>query len=318
MKCYLCQKGNLKIIRRKLRYGIKRNVLQCGNCGLVFLQPKKDNLKKYYSQGEYRKLHSPVIGKKLSAREIFDIYSPYQHDRLRRIKHILCPQMNVLEIGCSAGHFLSLIKKHVGECTGIELNKDDARFVNNVIKVKTYTEPIENTDIPPEHFDLICSFQVLEHLEGPLNFLRKIKEYLKPAGYLYLEIPNVQDALIDLYKVAGYRDFMFQEPHLYYFSPKTLGLLLKKAGFKGKIYSSQSYNFLNQINWILTGRPQPNASIGMSDSVLVHNCSKKYKEACEEINRFVVDADRKYKDILVKHFLGDNLIFIGTKDKRDG
>lgn len=314
MACILCGNANALIIRKSLRYRIRRYVMRCCNCGLIFLKPRKHDLKRYYSDGEYRKRHSAVLGKRLSPKENYNIFIPFQKGRINRIRQILKPRMKVLEIGCSSGYFLSALKKYVSECIGIELNKDDARFVNDVFKIRTYTEPLEKTGLPLRYFDLICSFQVLEHLENPLRFLRIIKRYLKSNGYLYLELPNVWDALISLYKVEEYSKFMFLEPHLYYFSPKTLSLLLGKAGFSGRIFSEQSYNLLNQINWILSGKPQQSASIGMSGAVLLHTYDKEYKKAALEINRFIGNADKKYKQILQKYSLGDNLVFIGRKN----
>ena len=112
MKCYLCGKKNLKVIKTKLRYDVPRNVFKCHDCGIIYLEPKEKDLKDYYSR-DYRKLYTSVIGKTLSAKEMFDIHLPYQQARINKIRHILNPQMKVLDVGCSSGHFLYALKNHV-------------------------------------------------------------------------------------------------------------------------------------------------------------------------------------------------------------
>lgn len=131
MKCYLCGSSNLTVLRTRLRHDIKRNVLKCCDCGIVYLEPKKENLANLYTE-DYRKLYTPVIGKTLNSRETFEMYLPFQYSRIDRIKDRLSPNMRTLDIGCSAGHFLYVLKDYVQECIGIEFNKENAEFVSMI------------------------------------------------------------------------------------------------------------------------------------------------------------------------------------------
>ncbi len=103
--------------------------MKCEDCGIVYLEPKKENLANFYAE-DYRKPYTPVIDQVLNSREIFEMYIPYQHSRIDKIKDLLAPNMKALDIGCSAGHFLYVLKDHVQECIGIEFNKENAEFVN--------------------------------------------------------------------------------------------------------------------------------------------------------------------------------------------
>lgn len=311
MKCYLCGATKLKIIRTRLRYDIPRRVLKCQNCGIVYLEPKKKNLKDFYSD-KYRKLHTPVIGEILNSQEIFDIYLPCQKSQINELKPILNPKMKALDIGCSAGHFLYVLRDYVQECIGIEFNKENAKFVNEKLGIKVYTEPIEKTDLSLNSFDLITVFQTLEHIEDPIKFLTKIHKYLKPEGFLCIEVPNIQDALISVFNIESYSDFYFKEPHLFYYSPKTLSLVLGKSGFRGKIKTIQRYNFINQMNWILTGKPQKSAEMGMAKPKLVTSDSVK-KGIKDNFNKWIQKIDEDYKQLLGKYNLGESILFIGKK-----
>jgi len=244
MNCYLCSSDNFRVVSNKLRYGEPRNVLECRECRLICLEQKNTSLKEYY-RDHYRKLYTPIIGKKLSSREIFEMYLPYQQMRIDELQSILNrglnPEMRVLEIGCSAGHFLYAMKKHVKECVGIEYNSEDAEFVSCELGIRSYTEPIENTDIPSQYFDLVAILQVLEHIADPIGFLSTVSRYLKRGGYLCVEVPNVQEVLLSVYSISPYRDFYFKEPHIFYYSPSTLEMVMDRAGFSGTMKTVQRY-----------------------------------------------------------------------------
>lgn len=310
-KCYLCESRPLKIIRTKLRYGIKRNVLECQKCGFVFLEPKTKSLNEYYSE-EYRKTYSPVINTPLTSKEIFTIYSPLQIKIIDQIKNLLSPESRVLEIGCSAGHFLYAIRKNVKECVGVELNKSDARFVNEELGIKVYNCPIEETDLEKDSFDIIYADQVLEHIEDPLNFLRTVSKYLKSTGKIVVQVPNIQDPLLTLYHSREYSNFWFREVHISYFSPSTLLKTFEKAGFAGDVTITQNYGFINHLNWILKGKPQRTVTEGTSDPILI-KFNLVPREIKDDFNSWLRKVNKEYLLLLNKHKIGENLLFIGEK-----
>ena len=309
--CYLCGKPNLEVIRTKLRYDIRRNVLKCRECGLVFLEKKERNLRGYYEK-DYRKLYSPVIGKEVSSGERFDIYLPFQKSRIEDIKPYLNPNMKALEIGCASGYFLYALRDLVQECVGIEFNKSDVEFAQKKCGVKIYDRPIEETDIPLEYFDIVFMLYVVEHLEDPIQFLRTVRKYIKPGGYIYMEVDNINDSLLSIYGIEEYADFYYREPHIFYFSPKTLKNVVEKGGFVGEIKTIQQYNVMNQINWILTGKPQSSASEGMPLPVLVKSVQVP-DEIRTTFNEWIKKVDDEYKKLLNSYNIGDIVVFRGKK-----
>ena len=313
MACYLCQGENINIIRTKLRHDVQRNVLRCGNCDLVFLEPKKENLGEFYGK-DYRKTYSPKISGSVGSKQIFDLYLPYQEARIEKLKHILRPDMKVLDIGCSAGHFLHTLKKHVGECVGLEYNEEDAEFVESELGFKVYQTPIEQTDLPHHHFDLITLFQTLEHIDDPLAVLKNVAEYLKPDGYICIEVPNIDEALLSVYQLDSFADFWYREPHLFNYSPQTLTKMMKAAGFDGEVQTIQRINFLNHLSWLLTNKPQEGPDVHMAQPKLVESetVDQKIKS---ELNSWFAGVDQEYRDILNKHYLGESVLFIGQKSK---
>lgn len=279
----------------------------------MFLEKEKKDLRDYYDK-EYRKLYTPVIGQEVSPAERFEIYLPFQQYRINDIKPYLKPDMKVLDIGCSSGYFLHALGNLVRERVGVEINKADAEFTREKLGIKVYESPLEETDLPRDYFDIVFMFDVLEHLEDPIQFLLTTRKYIKTGGYIYIEVDNVDDSLLSVYGIKEYADFWYREPHLFYFSPKTLRAAAKKGGFIGETKTMQQYNFLNQLNWILTGKPQSSATQGMSTPVLVNSndVSDKIKK---NFNDWIAKIDSEYKKILNKYKLGDVTIFIGRKSK---
>ena len=313
MNCYLCSGRSLTVLRTKLRHGITRNVLECRDCGLVYLQPGKEDLRRFYSE-DYRDKHSPVLGKRLTCREIFEAHLPFQEVRVKRLEPVLKPSFRVMDIGCSTGQFLYAIKDHVREAVGLEINREEARFAHEELGFRIYTEPLADADIPAEHFDLVTLFHVLEHIDDPIALLKTALRYLKPDGYLCLEVPNLEDALLSLHQVREYENFWYREPHIFYFSTETLSSVLRRSGYHGEIRSVQRYSLLNHLNWRSTGAPQKSMDDGMSSPTLLPAISEK-AEGREEINEWFRGVDQQYKTLLEKHGIGDSLFFLGEPRK---
>ena len=204
------------------------------------------------------------------------------------------------------------LKDSVKECIGIEFNKENAKFVEKKIGIKVYTDPIEKTDLPYEHFDMISIYQAFEHIEDPIAFLKIISKYLKPDGFLCIEVPNILDALISIYDIESYADFYFRETHVFYYSPKTLSLVLERGGFEGNTRNTQQCSFINNINWMLTGKPQESAEAAWCAPKLISSKSVK-EEIATEFNRWIKSIDKEYKELLGKYGISDTILYIGIK-----
>lgn len=311
MICPICLAKKSKLIRKKLRYDIKRNVWQCSQCGLAFLEPINEDAD-YYAGKKYRRQYGPNLRRRVDHQEIFNTYLPAQREIIKAVKKILKPTMRVLDVGCSTGHFLHSLRGLVAQRIGVELDREAVKFVKNKLDFKIYDKPLGKLKIAEAPFDLVTSFQVLEHIEDPLFFLRQIAKNLKSDGWLYLEVPNVNDVLLGTYQIPGYADFYFREPHLYYFSLPALKKLLARAGFVGEFKTVQRYSLFNHLHWFLTGRPQDSFEIGTAIPELVKSSSAD-RITKRELNSFIKSVDSKYKQLLVKRGLGESITFLGKK-----
>lgn len=307
MKCVLCDGTIFSILTNKLRNNISRNVVQCDNCSLVSLEnPTEDTMN--YSSPEYRKSHSPILGKAVSPEEMYNIQMQFQNNRIQRIESLLSPDSNILEIGSSTGHFLQSIKNRVLDVVGIELDPRHANFAREHCKIKVYEQPIEECNLSTK-FDVIFLFQVFEHIQNPLEFLSTLKKYLKPQGTIYLEVPNINDVLLSVYEISSFKEFYYRMPHVYYYSENTLKQILQKAGFIGTTRTIQEYTLFNHIHWLQLGKAQNSVTEGYSSikwasNPLRLNESTMLQEWFDKINL-------EYKKILEQHGLAEHVSFIG-------
>ena len=310
MKCILCNNETSQIIANKLRNGQERNVYYCEKCQLGMLDDSRSgtDLREFYAQ-RYRKEHKPIFDQESDPKDLFEIYSKFQDNRINLIKEFLTSEMKLLEIGCSAGMFLFHIKNYVKEVVGIDYDSKSARFASEKCSCPVFDVDIEDTGLDEQTFDIICMFQVLEHVENPVDFIQKVAKYLKPGGFLYIEVPNLHDALIHAYNLPNHYKFYFHSSHIWYFTKNSLKILTDIIGFRSEFFFTQDYNFLNHIHWINFDAPQNDCIIGLSQpSLSLRDDLEANKK--EEMNLFIQFVDIEYKKILTKLEITSNISVI--------
>lgn len=97
---------------------------------------------------------------------------------------------NVLEIGSGFGAFLNLLKSKGINAEGIELNPE-AISVCEKQGLLIHKELIDAFAIKYyEKYDVVCYFQVLEHITDVHDFIKNSLLALKPNGKLIIGVPN--------------------------------------------------------------------------------------------------------------------------------
>ncbi|MFA6362444.1 class I SAM-dependent methyltransferase [Methanoregula sp.] len=206
---------------------------------------------------------------------------PEAKKRVLRFKELYSKNSRLLEIGCASGYFLFEVKSHVKSVTGLELTTEYVEYARSQgLDVK------ESLDkIPDNSYDLIFMFHVLEHIDDPVNFLIEVKKKLSQRGKLIIEVPNVDDILVSVYKIESHLDFYFEIAHNYYFSKSTLKIVLERAGYQCDIYPLQRYDLSNHMYWMLTGKP---GGQGHFNSIFSQSLIDEYEKNLKE--KFLCDT----------------------------
>ena len=96
----------------------------------------------------------------------------------------------VLDIGCGTGNFLARVKEKTNEAYGLELN-DEAVNVCRSRGLNVYREFIQDHAASRKGFyDVVCAFQVLEHIYDVKEFIESTLSVLKKDGKLIIGVPN--------------------------------------------------------------------------------------------------------------------------------
>jgi len=306
--CEICGLNNFTTIATRIREGLGI-ILKCNNCGLI-LQDINWGLpqtKDYYEK-DYQQTNSLVSGAIQTPAERFQHRLKTISPTFNKIKPHLRSNFSVIDIGCGAGALLSLIAPFVKNCVGVELNTPFVEFIKNKLSIDAFSEDINKLKLM-HTFDLITCIDTLDHLKNPLETITTMKHLLTPTGKIYIEVPNVNEAL-NLYlpaqNKAKYNEFFWHRAHQFYFGKETLSSLFKKAEMLTKITSRHNYTLKNFLNWYFTGSPQISYVEGCTDS----NFFKENTIFGEKMNHMLETAELDFKKILSETYAGDTLCCI--------
>jgi 2-polyprenyl-3-methyl-5-hydroxy-6-metoxy-1,4-benzoquinol methylase len=229
--CRLCSNPNLK-----LKFHTKgETLLKCDNCDLLQVadKPSQEKQKSIYSDNYFTplKYNDTATLKKENER------------RLKLIKEFIQEkEAKILDFGCATGDFITYAKTNF-DMWGFDLSHfaiNEAKKYNPEIEKQLSSGDFSTRNYPPELFNGILLWDVIEHLWDPLEILKKLIHCLKPGGFLFISTPNSGSLMA---KIMGkYWAFMTPPEHLSFFSKKTatfltediLKLKVKKWFSKGK------------------------------------------------------------------------------------
>lgn len=87
---------------------------------------------------------------------------------------------SVLEVGCGEGNFLAKIRSAFDAC-GSEMS------AKSIAKLKQRGIAVDEGEC---RYDVVCTFQVLEHVPDVDEFVRFLLGKIKPGGHLIVTVPN--------------------------------------------------------------------------------------------------------------------------------
>lgn len=191
------------------------NLWQCHDCGFEYSHLNEAGGALFYEElqrqlATYYPANSPEYGRALAfARE-----------------HGLT---EVLDVGCGAGAFLKMAREAGLRTHGVELNPQaaaNAREAGHTV----YNELLHSIIARGNHprFELVTTWQVLEHVADPVGFLRDCSRFVKPGGFLAVAVP-AEDGINSL---SPYNPHVWPPHHVTRWRLKHLRQLGEKIGLK--------------------------------------------------------------------------------------
>ncbi len=140
---------------------------------------------------------------------------------------------SILNAGAATGA-TSLILCEFGKVTSLEKEGKYAEHLAELFPHNVINKPLEASEIKDEQFDVVCAFDVIEHIENDALALAEVYRILKTKGKLFVTVP----AFMSLW---GEHDVA--NKHYRRYKLKELKQLVEKAGF--------SISYLTYFNFLL-------------------------------------------------------------------
>lgn len=147
---------------------------------------------------------------------------------LQRLERYARPPSKLLDIGCYTGVFPLLAKEHGYDAFGVEPSQWAAGIAKKRLSPeKIHQGYLETAPFPRESFDIVTSWDVIEHVTDPKQEIDLMAGLLKPGGWLILSTMASEAPIV---RLLGSRWPWYMPMHLFYFTPETLSAFVTRAG----------------------------------------------------------------------------------------
>ncbi|MFN8390796.1 MAG: class I SAM-dependent methyltransferase [Bdellovibrionota bacterium] len=213
----------LKVYCSSSDHKLMDQLVECNQCKLVYLAPR--------------------VKKEIALRSYSDAIDPtfvqQNHFRINTFKRALrkfCntvnivpkPSLRVLDVGCAGGAFVKAASDAGFTAIGVEPSKWMVEHGKKEYGLDLRAGLLEDQGFEPESFDIVTLWDVVEHLYNPTEVLNECKKVLKPGGYLIVNYPDYGSLAR---RTLGWKWPFFLSVHLFYFTPRTIRMLIEKLGF---------------------------------------------------------------------------------------
>ncbi len=107
----------------------------------------------------------------------------------------------VLDVGCGYGFLgerLRAARSRLGgvEYVGVEVSRGESAFAREHLKLDVRTGTLSEVGLAPGSFDVVCSFEVIEHLLDPREFLMQMVAMCKVGGTVLVCTDNFDAPIV--------------------------------------------------------------------------------------------------------------------------
>jgi SAM-dependent methyltransferase len=145
-------------------------------------------------------------------------------------RHLPASDARVLDVGCATGGLLSVLKgRGYSRVTGLDPSPACADAARRLYGIRVLTGTLGDFPSDEENgFDFLILVGVLEHVSDLAALLAQVQRLLTPSGWVYVEVPDAVNFLAG--RNAPFQEFSIE--HINYFSPRSLGSLMTRTGFR--------------------------------------------------------------------------------------
>ena len=279
-QCLICTSSDLTSMR-----GYEKHFLiKCSICNFVFAKkiPTQKELELHYEGYGRNDYLSPITIKRYN--NILDDFEKYKKTK------------KLLDVGCGIGYFLEIAIQRGWQVFGTEYT-DEAIEICRKKEISIHKGVLNPENYEEESFDIITSFEVIEHINNPIQELKNFYKLLRKGGLVYITTPNFNSLL--RYRLKSDYNIICYPEHLSYYTPKTLKKVFLNTGFKKKKIETTGIS-LTRLK----------TSKGSSNEAFIS------KSSTDEKIRSTIEANKMLQ--VIKKFVNKLLSYMGKGDSLKG
>ncbi len=127
--------------------------------------------------------------------------------------------LNILNVGVATGAS-SIMLEEFGKVKSIEFDTDCYEFVKEKLDIDIEQGSILELPFEPNSFDLVCAFDVIEHVENDQLAAFEMMRVCKPGGFVFVTVPafmslygkhDIVNHHFRRYKTDGLKKLFFEQ-----------------------------------------------------------------------------------------------------------
>lgn len=211
----------------------------CGT-GVLLPRPSAEDLISLHSSEDY--FDHPYFQVR---RELTPSLASRYERRVQEIEKLAGPLAGkrMLDIGCDTGLFLQYAQERRGAGgVGIDVAKR-AVAAGRAAGLDLRHGTLDQAGFDAASFDVICAYDLIEHVSDPRLFIDEVRRVLKPGGIAVFETPNYGGLVYRLGRVLAqfrplepvlraYQERLWPPFHVQYFTRGSLDRMLKVGGLR--------------------------------------------------------------------------------------
>jgi SAM-dependent methyltransferase len=203
-------------------------MVRCQQCGLIYQNPRlsRSDIARFYPD-DYLPFSLPVEAEQNWLRRVDWRYGVARRCQIVT-RHAGSPGQ-LLDVGCATGVFLDAIRRLGWQVTGVETSVAASQYARRRFALSVHTGELRDAGLPDRAMDAVTMWDVLEHVQEPLDTLRELARVIRPGGSLLLTLPNPNSWEARL--LGRYWPGWDLPRHLCLFVPELISRCLAACGF---------------------------------------------------------------------------------------
>lgn len=224
---------------RRLPDRIHYRMVKCNACGLVRSDPVADPA----MLGELYRQSTFDYGTEIT--NLRRTYGTY----LDRLDAFGVNKHSLLEIGCGNGFFLEEARgRGYADVRGVEPSAEAVAKASPNVRDCIVCDMMRPSLFAEARFDVVCFFQVFDHLPDPIGVLAETHRVLKPGGLVLILNHNINALSARLLRE---RSPIIDLEHTYLYGPTTLAQVAGDQGFStletGTVWNDYTLHYLMRL-----------------------------------------------------------------------